>query len=42
MAPNPDKPGWMKYDTERYGELLKQDAQKQKGMMQQIIDSRPT
>jgi hypothetical protein len=38
--PHPDKPGWLKYDYEKYKKLLKQEAQKQQELMQHIIDSR--
>ncbi len=40
-VPDPNKPGWLKYDQEEYKKLLKADAKKQQKLMQQIIDSRP-
>jgi len=39
-VPDRNKPGWLKYDQGEYKKLLKQDAQKQQKLMQQIIDSR--
>jgi hypothetical protein len=40
-VPDPNKPGRTKYDAEEYKKLLKQQAQKQQELMQQIIASRP-
>lgn len=37
FVPNPDKPGWLKYDKDAYLELLTSEAQKRKEMMQDII-----
>jgi hypothetical protein len=39
-VPDPDKPGWAKWDYEGFFKLLKQDALKQREMMEQIINSR--
>jgi hypothetical protein len=39
-VPDPTKPGWLKYNKEEYKKLLKQQAQKQQELMQQIITSR--
>jgi hypothetical protein len=36
-VPDPEKPGWLKYDREAYIKLLKSEAQKRKEMMQEII-----
>jgi hypothetical protein len=43
LIPDPDRPGWLKHDRPPYHEylkLVKADAQKQQGIMQQIIQSR--
>ena len=40
FVPNPEKPGWLKYDREAYIKLLKSEAQKRKEMMQEIIKRR--
>ena len=40
LVPNPEKPGWLKYDKEKYIEILKQEAQKRQQVMQQIIETR--
>jgi predicted nucleic-acid-binding Zn-ribbon protein len=39
-VPDPDKPGWLKYDEEKYIKILKQEAQKRQQVMQQIIETR--
>jgi hypothetical protein len=38
--PDPDNPGYLKYDKKRYRKLLKQEAQIRQELMQQIIDQR--
>jgi integrase len=38
-VPDPEKPGWLKYNKEAYIELLKSEAQKRIELMQQIIKS---
>ena len=40
LVPDPEKPGWLKYDKEKYIEILKQEAQKRQQVMQQIIETR--
>lgn len=40
FVPNPDKPGWLKYDKDAYLELLRSEAQKRKEIMKEIIKSR--
>ncbi len=40
FVPNPEKPGWLKYDKEAYKELLKSEAHKRQEIMQTIIKSR--
>jgi len=40
LVPDPKKPGWLKYDKEKYIEILKQEAQKRQQVMQQIIETR--
>jgi hypothetical protein len=37
---DPDKQGWLKYDREKYKDLLKYEAVKRQDMMQEIIKSR--
>ena len=39
-VPDPDRPGWMKYDREEYLKILKQEAQKRIELMLQIMKSR--
>jgi hypothetical protein len=39
-VPDPDRPGWMKYDDEEYLKILKQEAQKRIELMLQIMKSR--
>jgi hypothetical protein len=39
-VPNPDKPDFMKYDFQKYKELLKSEALKHQDMMREIINSR--
>lgn len=39
-VPDPDKPGWLKYDKEEYYRLRRQEALKRLEAMQQIIQSR--
>ncbi len=39
-VPDPDRPGWMKYDKEGYLEALKREAQKRIELMVQIMKSR--
>ena len=40
FVPDPDRPGWMKYDKEEYLKILKQEAQNRIELMQQIMKSR--
>ena len=40
LVPDPKKPGWLKYDKEKYIEILKHEAQKRQQVMQQIIEAR--
>jgi hypothetical protein len=40
FVPNPDKPGWLKYDKEEYVKLRKREAQTRQEVIQHIIDSR--
>jgi hypothetical protein len=40
FVPNPEKPGWLKYDKDAYWELLRSEAQKRKEMMQDMIKKR--
>ncbi len=40
QVPNPDKRGYMKWDPRGCGKLMKQDALKQKEMIERIIESR--
>jgi hypothetical protein len=40
FVPDPDKAEWLKYDEKEYKKILKQEAQKRREIMQQIIDSR--
>jgi hypothetical protein len=37
---DPDKQGWLKYDREKYKDLLESEAHKRQDMMRQIIKSR--
>jgi hypothetical protein len=39
-VPDPDKPGWLKYDYQKYKDQIKQDALKRQEIMQEIINSR--
>jgi hypothetical protein len=39
-VPDPQKPGWMKYDEKEYLKTLKLEAQKRQDTMQQIIHER--
>ena len=39
-VPDPERPGWLKYDKEKYIKILKQEAQKRQQVMQQIIEGR--
>lgn len=38
--PDPDEPGWLKYDKKKYVELLKSEGLKRNEMMREIIKSR--
>jgi hypothetical protein len=40
LVPNPEKPGWLKYDKEEYIKILKQEAQKRQQVMRRIIETR--
>jgi hypothetical protein len=40
LVPDPEKPGWLKYDKEAYIKILKQEAQKRQQVMRQIIETR--
>jgi hypothetical protein len=40
FVPDPDKPGWVKYDKEEYVKLRKREARTRQEIMQHIIDSR--
>ena len=40
LVPDPEKPGWLKYDKEAYIKILKQEAQKRRQAMLQIIETR--
>jgi hypothetical protein len=40
LVPDPEKPGWLKYDKEAYIKILKQEARKRQQMMHQIIETR--
>jgi hypothetical protein len=39
-VPDPQKPGWLKYDRKEYIETLQWEAQKRQELMQQIIEKR--
>jgi len=39
-VPDPEKPGWLKYDKEAYIKIIKQEAQKRQQVMRQIIETR--
>lgn len=39
-VPNPDEPGWLKYDPKGYDKLLKKEGQKRREYMIQVIKSR--
>lgn len=39
-VPNPDKPGWFKYDPEGYHKLLEQQRAKRLDLMIEIMKSR--
>ena len=39
-VPDPDKPGWFKYDKEEYIKIIQQEAQKRIEVMIEIINSR--
>lgn len=38
--PDPQKPGWLKYDREEYIKILQLEARKRQKLMQQLIDMR--
>lgn len=38
--PDPQKPGWLKYDREKYIETLQWEARKRQELMQQVIEKR--
>jgi hypothetical protein len=38
--PDPEKPGWLKYDRKKYIEILQWEARKRQKLMQQIIEKR--
>jgi hypothetical protein len=38
--PDPQKPGWLKYDRKKYIEALQWEARKRQKLMQQLIDMR--
>jgi hypothetical protein len=38
--PDPQKPGWLKYDRKKYIETLQWEARKRQKLMQQLIDMR--
>jgi len=40
FVPNPDKPGWLKYDEKEYVKLRNLEAHTRQEIMQRIIDSR--
>ena len=40
LVPDPEKPGWLKYDKEAYIKIIKQEAQKRQQVMRQIIETR--
>jgi hypothetical protein len=40
-VPDPQKPGWMKYDKKQYMKYVESDAQKQLEAMRQIIEAHP-
>ena len=40
FVPDPDRPGWMKYDREEYLKILKQEAQNRIELMLHIMKSR--
>jgi hypothetical protein len=39
-VPDPDKPGWLKYDKEEYIKIIQKEAQKRIEVMIEIINSR--